>query len=363
MKFRNYLETIDGIAIYPMISLLIFFPFFVGLIWYVFRLDKRIVKKVSDMPLEDGTIQRAVKIFLGLFLLSTIANAQAPVATEPPPGNQELIMGVIIGLLILVVLAMVILLIQIYTLLQKVNRPQYSAETEQTDLRGDKAPIFSERWWQRWTGFGVRMQDEQSILIKGHDYDGIHELDNRMPPWLAFLFQATIVFSIVYGIYYHWSKLGDLPAEELAKETKVIEAQKSAFLEKAAAKINENSVTLLTDAASIDAGKQIFSTNCAACHAPDGGGTVGPNLTDVYWIHGGGIKNIFKTIKYGVPQKGMISWEAQLNPLKMQQVASYIVSLKGTKPATPKAPQGDIYNEGATVAPAAASADSVVATK
>ena len=144
---------------------------------------------------------------------------------------------------------------------------------------------------------------------------------------------------------------------ELEKETQIVEAKKTAFLEKAAAKINENSVTLLTDTKTLEEGKAIFTANCAACHAADGGGTVGPNLTDEYWLHGGGIKNVFKTIKYGVPEKGMISWEKQLNPLKMQQVSSYIVSLKGTKPAAPKAPQGEVYKEEAVAA------DSTVAVK
>jgi cytochrome c oxidase cbb3-type subunit 3 len=143
---------------------------------------------------------------------------------------------------------------------------------------------------------------------------------------------------------------------ELAKETQIVDAKKAAFLEKASAKINENSVTLLADAKAIEEGKAIFTANCVACHAADGGGTVGPNLTDEYWLHGGGIKNIFKTLKYGVPEKGMISWEKQLNPLKMQQVASYVISLKGTKPAVPKAPQGEIYKEAAVT-------DSTIAAK
>jgi cytochrome c oxidase cbb3-type subunit III len=151
--------------------------------------------------------------------------------------------------------------------------------------------------------------------------------------------------------------MGDLPMAELEKESQVVEAKKTAFLEKAAAKINENSVTLLADAKALEEGKAIFAANCAACHAADGGGSVGPNLTDEYWLHGGGIKNVFKTVKYGVPEKGMISWEKQLNPLKMQQVSSYIISLKGKKPAVAKEPQGEIYKE------EAATADSTVAAK
>lgn len=106
---------------------------------------------------------------------------------------------------------------------------------------------------------------------------------------------------------------------------------------------------VLSDDASIAKGKGSFVTKCAACHGQNGEGLVGPNLTDEYWIHGGGIKDIFKTIKYGWPEKGMISWESQIQPLEMQQIASFIYSLKGSKPANAKAPQGTIYIETAAV--------------
>lgn len=352
MKFRNYLQTIDGVAIYPLIGLLIFAGIFIGLVWYLVRMDKKTVQKISHLPLEDGTIRRGLSTVL-LLLISAVTFAQE----EPKKaGNQELINYLIISLLVLVIVAIVVILVQVLMLLRKISNPQNATEPKE-DLRGESAPLFSARWWQRWSGFGVQLQDEQRILISGHDYDGIHELDNRMPPWLAFLFQGTIVFAVIYLIIYHLTGIGDLPMAELEKETQIVEAKKTAFLEKAAAKINENSVTLLTDTKTLEEGKAIFTANCAACHAADGGGTVGPNLTDEYWLHGGGIKNVFKTIKYGVPEKGMISWEKQLNPLKMQQVSSYIVSLKGTKPAAPKAPQGEVYKEEAVAA------DSTVAAK
>lgn len=351
MKFRNYLQTIDGVAIYPLIGLLIFAAIFVGLVWYLVKLDKKTVQKMSQLPLEDGTVRRGLSTFV-LLLVSSMVFAQATEA--PKAGDKELVNYLIIMLLVVVILAVLVVLVQVLMLLRKISAPKVEEEVKE-DLRGESAPLFSDRWWQRWSGFG-QLQDEQRILIKGHDYDGIHELDNRMPPWLAFLFQGTIVFAVIYLIIYHMSGWGDLPMAELEKESQVVEAKKTAFLEKAAAKINENTVTFASDTKAIEEGKAIFTANCAACHAADGGGTVGPNLTDEYWLHGGGIKNIFKTIKYGVPEKGMIAWEKQLNPLKMQQVASYIISIKGTKPANPKAPQGEIYTETAT-------ADSTVAVK
>lgn len=186
--------------------------------------------------------------------------------------------------------------------------------------------------------------EKEADIMLDHDFDGIRELDNRVPPWFSWLFYVTIIFAVIYLLNYHVFQASPLQDEEYQMQVKEAEAQRTALV-KSGAFLNEETVTLLTDPASLDAGKQIFTTNCIACHAADGGGLVGPNLTDDYWIHGGGIKNIFKTIKYGVTAKGMIAWQSQLNPKQMQEVASYVISLHGTKPANPKQPEGTIWKD------------------
>lgn len=186
--------------------------------------------------------------------------------------------------------------------------------------------------------------ETENDLLLDHDYDGIRELDSQIPPWFLWLFYVTIFFAIVYMLDYHVFNSSPLQDEEYNLQVEQAQIERTALINSGAF-LNEESVTLLTDAASIDAGKQIFATNCVACHTADAGGLVGPNLTDDYWIHGGGIKNIFKTIKYGVVAKGMISWQTQLNPKQMQDVSSYIISLHGTTPANPKAPEGTIWKE------------------
>ena len=200
-----------------------------------------------------------------------------------------------------------------------------------------------------WKGISHVLTDavpisKEDTIDLGHNYDGIRELDNKLPPWWQAGFYISIVFAVVYMFIYHvnsdWSS-----DQEYQTAMAEGEEMKKAYLAKSANLVDESSVTVLTDASSLDAGKEIYVQNCIACHGMAGeGNAVGPNLTDEYWLHGGGIKNIFKTIKYGVPEKGMISWQNQLNPQKMQQVASYIFSLVGTDPPNAKAPQGELYS-------------------
>lgn len=198
--------------------------------------------------------------------------------------------------------------------------------------------------------YQVAIEDEGSIMLD-HDYDGIKELDNNLPPWWKYGFYLTIVIGIVYLINYHVTKTSPLQGEEYKISLKKAEAEIAEFMKTSANNVDENSVKLLTDAADVKAGKDIFVANCAACHLADGGGSVGPNLTDDYWLHGGSVKDVFKTIKYGWPDKGMKSWKDDFSPMQIAQLTSFIKTLKGTTPAKPKEKQGDFYSE-SSAAPA-----------
>jgi cytochrome c oxidase cbb3-type subunit 3 len=188
----------------------------------------------------------------------------------------------------------------------------------------------------------VPVEQEDSILTD-HDYDGIRELDNNLPLWWKYMFYLSIVCAGVYLYYYHFSGVGNLQIEEYKQEMAQADKEVEAYMKQSANSVDENNVKRLTDTKRLESGKVIFTQNCAACHGKDGEGGVGPNLTDEYWLHGGGVKEVFKTVKYGVPQKGMISWKTQLSPGNMQEVTSFILSLKGSNPQNPKAPQGDKY--------------------
>jgi cytochrome c oxidase cbb3-type subunit 3 len=186
--------------------------------------------------------------------------------------------------------------------------------------------------------------DKEADLLLDHDYDGIKELDNALPPWWKYGFYITIVVAVLYLLKFEVWHTGMNPTEEYNTEMTTAKIETEAYLASAKENVDENSVTEL-DVAGIAAGKAIFAKTCVPCHLAEGQGIVGPNLTDEYWIHGGSIKDIFKTIKYGYPDKGMQSWQSTYSPVQIQQLASYIRSLKGTNPPNPKAPQGDLYKE------------------
>jgi cytochrome c oxidase cbb3-type subunit 3 len=190
---------------------------------------------------------------------------------------------------------------------------------------------------------GSKPIEAEGEIILDHNYDGIKELDNELPPWWVYLFYATIIFGVIYLI--RFEIYGDYD-QDLEYELEVAEAQAQIEAYKKTAKdlVDVNTVALLTEASDISAGKSIFETNCVVCHMADGGGGIGPNLTDEYWILGGGIKNVFNTISEGGRAgKGMVSWKQTLKPLEMAQVASYLLSFQGTTPANPKAAEGDLW--------------------
>ncbi len=190
----------------------------------------------------------------------------------------------------------------------------------------------------------VEVENEEAIMLD-HDYDGIKELDNNLPPWWKYGFYLTIFVGVVYLINYHVIKSSPLQAEEYTNSIKKANAEIAEYMKTSANNVDESTVKLLTDASALASGKELFIANCAACHGKFGEGTVGPNLTDDYWLHSGGIKDIFKTIKYGWPDKGMKSWKEDFSPMQIAQLASYIKTLKGTNPPKPKDKQGDLYVE------------------
>ncbi len=265
------------------------------------------------------------KILAVLFLLFILSSpilsqtAESTAATDDGLGSIIKIMVAVIAFLV----AIVMWLILVYS--EKGETAKEAGFKKLMHMLSQSQPI----------------KDEQKLLLE-HDFDGIKELNNKIPPWFMVIFYGSIIWAIIYMVDYHVLGSGNVQEDEYTAEVKEAEMQQE-ILNKSGVLVNEDNVTKLDDAASLANGKEIFKKNCVACHGQEGQGLVGPNFTDDYWIHGNTINDLFRITKYGVPAKGMLSWQAQLNPTQIQEVASYILTLRGTNPPNPKEPQGKLY--------------------
>ena len=281
-------------------------------------------------------------LVVGLLLLSTnlVAQSSPAASVASPYGNMSTTaFYLIIGVITLEITVILFMLLQLKAVLAKEKARSTAVETEKV-----RKPRIS--WWDRLNKF--RPVEQEADLDLGHEYDGIRELDNRLPPWWLWGFYITIIAGGIYLWRYHVSHAAPLSGEEFEIAMKAAEKQKEEYLKKAANQIDENNVALLTTGYEIESGKSLFTQNCVACHGKLGEGGVGPNLTDDYWLHGGDIKQIFFSIKYGWQDKGMKSWKEDFTPSQMAQLSSYIHTLKGTNPPNPKAPQGDLFKDAPT---------------
>lgn len=226
----------------------------------------------------------------------------------------------------------------------------FIATSKAKELQNEKdgiIPVAPKDWVKEllksWTK-SKAIEEEQEIILD-HNYDGIKELDNALPPWWVYMFYATIVFAVVYLVRFQVMD-GDTPAMEYEKAVAQARMEIDKFKSTAPDLITAENVELLTDDSDLKRGRAIYNINCASCHLSDGGGSIGPNLTDEYWILGGGIKNVFTTISNGGRSgKGMIAWNKTLKPADMAKVSSYVLSMQGATPAKAKEPQGEKWVE------------------
>ncbi len=298
--------------------------------------DSDVLTKKSNES--NSNVIKSVLVLFSLFFANDLL-AQSSSSSAGVSGLDPMTFYFMIGIIIIELIVLVALIGQFNFLLK-----QQKATPEKTVKFSETKIILS-------LTDAVPVEEEGRILLD-HDYDGIKELDNNLPPWWKYGFYATIVFAFVYISIYHVMGIGDLQDKEFETEMKVAKQKVEEYMKKSANNVDENSVKLLTDAADLAAGKDVYISNCLVCHGKAGEGTVGPNLADNYWLHGGSVVDIFKTIKYGWVEKGMKSWKEDLSPMQISQVTSFIKSLAGTNPPNGKASQGDLYQEAATAAPA-----------
>jgi cytochrome c oxidase cbb3-type subunit III len=251
-------------------------------------------------------------------------------------------------IIMLFLLLVLLILIAIEAIVSSMDNILYQSLSEEAKAKYDAQKVKTPKiiTWLSTTYkklLGQKPVEEEHEIILDHNYDGIKELDNSLPPWWLYGFYASIIFGAIYLLRYHVFN-GDTQFDEL--ETEYAEAKIAIENYKKNAKdlVDINTVEILTELSDLKAGQAIFETNCVACHKADGGGGIGPNLTDNYWISGGSIKDVFRTVSEGGRDgKGMIAWKTMLKPAEMAQVSSYVLQFQGTTPAEPKAPEGDLW--------------------
>ncbi len=277
--------------------------------------------------------------FLALFILQSPANAQSQM------GQDEIVLISIIGILGAIVLMLLLVAFYIVKVMNLIVRDNEATELAAAGLE----PTVEEEkvgWWARMIekfNFANTIEEEEEILLD-HNYDGIKELNNHLPPWWTNLFYLTIAFSVVYVLVYHVFNV--MPLQEEEYNLAMADAAEQMDLRLASAEedfVDETTVEFINTSEAMTEGATLYTRNCVVCHGVSGEGSIGPNLTDQYYIHGGDIRDIFTVIKYGVQEKGMIPWQTSLTPSQMQNVASYIYTLEGTNPANAKDPEGQMY--------------------
>jgi len=345
-KSNNYIEyLILGVAV-----LLIF------VIWLLSSVLILLSKKVVELSKQNKVVTILLTIIAAGFVHPAIAQNNVTIATDSSAqaisstvyygGLSSVSFWTLSTVMALELFVIFIMLIFIHNLWRIIYpRPIQVAQ---------KA-VFKNSWVaSTWANLDKKfftkaapIEKEADIMLD-HDYDGIKELDNALPPWWKYGFYITIFVAIFYILKFEVWHTGMNPTEEYNTEMAQAKLETDQYLASMKENVDENTVVML-DAAGIQTGKTLFTKTCVACHTQNGGGGVGPNMTDNYTIHGAKIQDIFKTIKYGYPDKGMQSWQSNFSPVEMQQLSSYIKSLSNTNVPNGKAPQGDLIIEEAAV--------------
>ena len=274
-------------------------------------------------------------IILAVAMLAFNLTTLAQGSSLPTGGMKYFLYGAIA--FVVVTLSLAIYFLTLKNKYQKEARIRSGRMQEQSALR---------KWWsdldKKYFTKAASLEKEADVLLD-HDYDGIKELDNALPPWWKWGFYFTVVVAVIYMFRFHVSKTGPTPLQEYDHEMKIAAAKMEIFRQISREAFDEKTVTL-ADAAGIAAGKKIYTGTCFPCHGANGeGNAVGPNLTDKYWLHGGSLGNVFKTISIGVPDKGMQAWGKTFSPTDIKNLSSFVLSLQGTNPANAKAPQGNLF--------------------
>ena len=310
-------------------------------IWGLGNILLAYARKLADKEKAKSSIATPIVVLSLLLLSGNDLHAETPLLAVNYGGLSATTFYMLAGVITIEFLVIFSLVLQIRNFHSELFSPERVISKKPAIIKTESRLI--EIWHNLDRRFFTRAAEKEADVLLDHDYDGIRELDNALPPWWKYGFYITIVLGLIYMYRFHISGSGPSPEQEYAVEMNNAEDEIKAYMAKAKDLVDESTVSF--DASGIETGKALYAKSCIACHGAAGEGGVGPNLTDIYWLHGGSMKDIFKTIKYGYPEKGMQSWQQQFSPRQMQQMASFIYSLKGSNPPNGKPAQGDKYEE------------------
>ena len=332
-NYKENLNTFYWLLVSIVIMLIVIFILSSSIINLV-KSDYFTNKIAEKKNKENGNIFKALILILTFGLMasgnSTLAMSIPEPSLEPQP--WILIENADIYFLIAINVVLVLVIIYLQSQFKRLLALVYERKRKEKEVKALK------KLNQVLTDV-VPIEEEHTILMH-HEYDGIRELDNNLPPWWVWGFVLTIITGIIYLFYYHVFG-GDLQYQAYDKEMKKADTEVKAYLSKMSMNVDETTATLMKDAGDLSKGKALFETNCVTCHNSKGEGNIGPNLTDKNWIYGFDIKDVFKTVKNGTPN-GMPEHNSKFNPVQLQQVASFVLSLTDTKG---KAAQGEILEK------------------
>jgi cytochrome c oxidase cbb3-type subunit 3 len=328
----------DNMLVYLLVSVTIVLAFVIwGLGQALLALSKQVVQKSKASKTSVTTV------VIALLLVSQTSFGQQAEAVKQLPNYGGLSSTTFYLFLTIISIEVIAILFLAFAV-----KGMYKALLPETEVVPVAKKESAFRKW--WTGLDKKIftratpVEREADVMLDHDYDGIRELDNALPPWWKYGFYITIAVAVIYLFNFHVFGTGKNPTEEYAAEMQQAQIEKEIYEANNKDKIDENNVPM-ADANGLAEAKQIFETKCFACHGKAGEGGAGPNLTDDYWLHKGSLNDIYHTIKNGYADKGMQSWASEYTPKQISFLASYVKTLHGTKPANAKAPQGDLYTE------------------
>ncbi|ANH81328.1 hypothetical protein A8C56_10330 [Niabella ginsenosidivorans] len=316
--------------------MIVFLLFIIGILAFTLRASMDVYQERKAKEKKESTMIKPLLLIAAVLCAATGWAQDAAPAIANPFTYEKIARYVLIGALALelLIICAFIYWIRFFTGIEELQERKALARKERFKRLGS--------WWSR--ANKLKPIEEEHNLDVGHSYDGIRELDNPTPPWFSVAFIASILFGLGYLWRYHVAHAAPNQYEEYEIAVTKGNLRVAEYLKTKGDAVNEQTVVML-DAAGIEAGKKLFVNNCTACHGNAGQGGVGPNLTDDYWLHGGAIGSVFHTIKFGVVEKGMMSWKDVFSAQQIAELASYIKSLHGTNPPGAKEPQGELYKD------------------